>query len=185
MTAPLPLRVLIVDDEPLGRQRIEDLLRTEPGIEIVGTAENGKAAIELIRELRPDLVFLDVQMPGKTGLDVVAEIGPAEMPATIFVTAYDRFAIRAFELAAIDYLVKPFDDERFAQALERARHMIELRELDTMREQLVSVLSGGRSVSAPALASKDAVPSGGTKYLERIPVDTRGKTRIVPVGDID
>src|SRR5215207_6179769 len=114
------LRVLVVDDEPLGRQRIEDLLRRETGVELVGTAGDGTAAVDAIRSLRPDLVFLDVQMPRMSGLDVVRTVGAERMPTTIFVTAYDNHALEAFELAAIDYLVKPFDDERFEQAFRRA-----------------------------------------------------------------
>lgn len=114
------LRVLIVDDELLARQRIEDLLAKEESVVIAGTASDGVAAVEAIRELHPDLVFLDVQMPGKSGVDVVKELGD-EMPATVFVTAYDQHAVQAFELEAVDYLVKPFDDERFEQAFRRAR----------------------------------------------------------------
>src|SRR5215208_6846329 len=124
-----PIRALIVDDEPLARQRIEDLLRHEEGVQVVGTADTGVAAVERIRALRPDLVFLDVQMPGKTGLDVVREVGPDEMPPTIFVTAFDQHALTAFDVAAVDYLVKPFDDDRFEQAFRRARHLIELEEI--------------------------------------------------------
>ncbi len=123
---PDPLRVLIADDEPLARQRIEDLLAKEENVSIAGQASDGNAAIAKIRELNPDVVFLDVQMPGKTGVDVAREIGDA-MPPTIFVTAFDEHAVQAFELAAVDYLVKPFDDERFAQALQRARRAAELR----------------------------------------------------------
>ena len=114
------LRVLIVDDEVLARQRIEDLLAKEENVVTVGTASDGMKAIEAIRELHPDLVFLDVQMPGMNGIDVVNALG-AEMPATVFVTAHDQHAVKAFELEAVDYLVKPFDDERFESAFRRAR----------------------------------------------------------------
>ncbi|MEO8381218.1 MAG: LytTR family DNA-binding domain-containing protein [Acidobacteriota bacterium] len=122
-----PLRVLIVDDEMLARQRLEDLLAKEENVTIAGTASDGNAAVELIRTLHPDLVFLDVQMPGRTGVDVARELGTA-MPATVFVTAFDRHAVEAFELEAVDYLVKPFDDERFEQAFRRARRAAGLRE---------------------------------------------------------
>lgn len=122
-----PLRVLVVDDEILARQRIEDLLAKEENVTLAGTASDGHAALEAIRTLRPDLVFLDVQMPGKSGVDVAKEMG-AEMPATVFVTAFDRHAVEAFELEAVDYLVKPFDDERFGQAFRRARRAVEMRE---------------------------------------------------------
>lgn len=120
------LRVVIADDELLARQRIEDLLAKEEGVAVIATATNGNEAVARIRELHPDLVFLDVQMPGRSGVDVANELG-AEMPVTIFVTAYDQHAVKAFELEAVDYLVKPFDDERFAQALQRARRAAETR----------------------------------------------------------
>jgi two-component system, LytTR family, response regulator len=190
------LRVLIVDDEALARQRLEDLLRHQENVEIVGFADNGEAAISAIRALKPDLVFLDVQMPGATGIDVIRTIGTQDMPATVFVTAYDQYALKAFDLAAIDYLVKPFDDERFEQAFARARRLVELEEVDRLSEQLLAVLQGGghagvtgtgglgASVTgAPGTAS---VPPGGKlEYLERIAVETRGQVRVVPVGDIE
>jgi len=121
-----PIRVLIVDDEALGRLRVHDLLRGENGVEVIGEAADGDAAVKAIRELRPDLVFLDVQMPKMSGLDVVKAIGAEEMPMTIFVTAFDRYALEAFDVAAIDYLVKPFDDERFEQSFRRARRTLAL-----------------------------------------------------------
>jgi two-component system, LytTR family, response regulator len=170
------VRVLIVDDEALARQRLEDLLREQRDVEIVGTADNGEAAISAIRTLKPDLVFLDVQMPGKTGLDVIAAIGPDEMPPTVFVTAYDQYALKAFDLAAIDYLVKPFDDERFEQAFARARRLVELEEVGRLSEQLRAVLHG---------SSTPAAPAGKPEYLERIAVETRGQVRVVPVNDIE
>src|SRR5690348_2206877 len=138
-----PLRVLIADDELLARERLEDLLRAQPNVEIVGTAPDGVSAVNAIRTLHPDLVFLDVQMPGMTGLDVVRTIGAAAMPATIFVTAYDQYALQAFDVAAVDYLMKPFDDERFEQAFGRARRMIELEEIGRLRQQLLAVLQVG------------------------------------------
>lgn len=148
-----PIRVLIVDDEPLARQRVEDLLGHEERVELAGTAADGIAAVEAIRSLHPDLVFLDVQMPGMTGLDVVRAVGPDAMPPTIFVTAYDQYALQGFDLAALDYLVKPFDDERFEQAFRRARRAIELQEFGRLREQLLALLQGnggrGGAGSAP------------------------------------
>jgi two-component system, LytTR family, response regulator len=176
------LRVLIVDDEPLARQRLEDLLHQEDGVEIVGTADNGDAAVQAIRDWKPDLLFLDVQMPGKTGLDVVREIGADAMPATIFVTAYDQYALKAFEMAAVDYVVKPFDDERFEQAFRRARRMVELEEVGRLRSQLLAVLQGGGA--APAGAPRGDGPSR-QEYLERIAVETKGQVRVVPVKQID
>ena len=183
-----PIRVLIVDDEPLARQRLEDLLRAESGVEIVASVDNGAAAVEAVRSLRPDIAFLDVQMPGKTGIDVVREVGPEAMPLTIFVTAYDRYALQAFDLAAVDYLVKPFDDERFEQAFQRARRYVELEEMGELRERLLAVLDGGArsgSASAPAAALSSGGSSGGSPYLERIAVEMRGKVRVVPVSQIE
>ncbi len=174
-----PLRVLIVDDEPLGCERLQELVEEQPDAEVVGTAEDGAAAIEAIRTLRPDLVFLDIQMPRKTGLDVVREVGPAAMPATIFVTAYDQYALQAFDFAAVDYLVKPFDDERFEDAFHRARRRIELEGLERLREQLLTVLQG--AAAQPASPPPGAPP----RYLERIAVQMKGKMRVVPVSQID
>jgi two-component system, LytTR family, response regulator len=151
---PETLRVVIADDEPLARQRIEDLLAKEKGIEIAATAATGDEAVEAIRRVSPDLVFLDVQMPGKTGLEVVEAIGAEQMPLTIFITAYDQYALDAFDIAAVDYLVKPFDDERFAQSLQRARNRLR------------------------------SLPRQG-QYRERIPVESRGQVRVVPVARID
>jgi two-component system LytT family response regulator len=170
-----PLRVLIADDERLARQRLEDLLAHEENVEIVGRAENGLAAIEAIGELKPDIVFLDIQMPGKTGLEVVSEIGADRMPPVIFTTAYDH-AVTAFDLAAIDYLIKPFDDERFEKAFRRARKMIELHQVSKLSDELRSLLSAG---SVPGGAAEKS------QYLERIAVEMRGQVRIVPVKQID
>jgi two-component system LytT family response regulator len=183
------LRVLIVDDEALARQRLEDLLTHQENVEIVGMADNGEAAITAIRTLQPDLVFLDVQMPGATGIEVIRTIGTASMPATVFVTAYDQYALKAFDMAAIDYLVKPFDDERFEQAFARARRLIELEEVDRLSEQLLAVLQGAGGSSSHAAATVTSTihgpATGKLEYLERIAVETRGQVRVVPVGDIE
>lgn len=130
MTEAKAIRVLIVDDEPLCVKRIVNLLRGRPEVELVGTAEDGDEAVEAIARDRPDLVFLDIQMPHRTGLDVVKAVAPEQMPVTIFVTAYDEFALRAFDAAAVDYLVKPFDNDRFEEAFRRAKRRLELEELE-------------------------------------------------------
>jgi len=181
-----PLRVLVVDDERLARVRREDLLRHEPEVEIVGTARNGALAVEAIRSLRPDLVFLDVQMPIMTGFDVVREIGPDAMPVTIFVTAYDQYALQAFDVAAVDYLVKPFTDERFEQAFRRARRLLALEGLDQLRAQLLAVLQlPGTARSSSREAESRTPPAQNREFLQRIPVEMRGKVRAVPVDEID
>jgi two-component system LytT family response regulator len=125
MTTPQPTRVLIVDDEPLARERLRTLLQEEPGFEIVGEAGDGTTGAESILALQPDLVFLDVQMPGADGFDVIDAVGADKMPFVVFVTAYDRYALRAFDVHALDYLLKPFDRERFRQALTRAHQQLE------------------------------------------------------------
>jgi two-component system LytT family response regulator len=173
------IRVLIADDEPLARQHIADRLAHEENVEIAGTAADGLEAVEMIRRLKPDVVFLDVQMPGATGLDVVDTIGPEEMPATVFVTAFDRYALNAFDVAAIDYLVKPFDDERFSEAFRRARRSVELQEVDRMTRRLMTLL---QESDAP---EKAAAPVAKGAYLDRIPVESRGQVRVVPVAKVD
>lgn len=118
------LRVLLVDDEAPARSRLRHMLRDEPDVEIVGEIASGRQAVEAIRELRPDLVFLDVQMPGLNGLEVCRALAPEELPRIVFVTAYDRYALEAFELHALDYLLKPFDQERFRKTLAHARTQV-------------------------------------------------------------
>ena len=171
------LRVLVVDDEPLGRSRLLDLLEEHADVEVVGTAADGAAAVEAIRTLGPDLVFLDVQMPRMNGLDVVREVGTEGMPAIIFVTAYDEYALLAFDAAAVDYLVKPFRDDRFEEAFRRARRRIEADSREQLHEQLMALLRG----------EPNAEPSRGSspRYLERIAVQMKGRMRVVPVGSIE
>src|SRR5438067_631495 len=168
------VRVVIVDDEPLARQHVADRLAHEDNVEIAGEADNGNEAVDIIRRVRPDIVFLDVQMPGLDGLDVVDTLGADEMPATIFTTAFDQYALKAFDRAAVDYLLKPFDDERFSQAFRRARKAIELQEVDRMARRLRSLL-----------AEDDASEKPAAHYLDRIPVESRGQVRVVPVPKID
>jgi two-component system LytT family response regulator len=172
------IRALVVDDEPLARQRIEDLLAKESDVELAGVATNGDEAVETIRAAKPDLVFLDVQMPGRSGLEVVEAIG-AEMPATIFVTAFDQFALKAFDVAAVDYLVKPFDDERFHQAFSRARRSLELEEVQEITQRLLTLIHAAESAPPPVLSSP------GGRYLDRIAVESRGQVRVVPVERVD
>ena len=183
MPESLLLRVLIVDDEPLGRQRVADLVRKERGVEIVGMIGDGVSAVAAIRSLAPDLVFLDVQMPGMTGLEVVRTIGPANMPATVFVTAFDKHALAAFDLAAIDYLVKPFDDERFEAAFQRARRIARLGEASRLRDMLLAVLQ--ETGDRPATVKTPTTAGARPRYLDRIPVESRGKVRFISLSDVD
>ena len=122
-----PLKVLVVDDEALARRRLVDLLNKTAGVAEVLEAGDGPAAVQAIAGQRPDLVFLDMQMPGPSGLDVVDAVGADRMPVTVFVTAYDQYAVRAFEANALDYLLKPFSDERFEAAMQRIGKRLEER----------------------------------------------------------
>ena len=178
-----PIRILIADDEALGRLRVHDLVRDEHGVEIVGEAADGDATVQAIRELAPDLVFLDVQMPKKSGLEVVKEIGAERMPMTIFVTAYDRYALEAFDVAALDYLVKPFDDDRFEQAFRRARRSLALEGVDRARAQLLAMLRETEQGPRPQPPKPGALPN--TTYLERIAVEMHGQVKPIPVSQID
>ena len=134
------IRALIVDDEPTARRGVKLMLAQESDVEVVGEAGDGTAAIKAIRKLRPDLVFLDVQMPEKDGFDVIKALKPSELPVTIFITAYDAHALRAFEVNAVDYLLKPFEDERFAEALGRAREQLRSRSNNELNSRITKLL---------------------------------------------
>ncbi len=136
----MKVRTLIVDDEPLARERIRSLLDQESDIEVVQECGDGKEAAEAILREQPDLVFLDVQMPEMTGFEVIDAVGPEEMPTVIFVTAYDQYALRAFEARALDYILKPFDQERFERALQKARGTIQRQKDGDISERLRSLL---------------------------------------------
>lgn len=164
------MHVLAVDDEAPARQRLVDLLKKDPQVGAVLEAANGKAAAEIIGREALDLVFLDVQMPETDGLQVIEAVGAAAMPLTIFVTAYDQHAVRAFEANALDYLLKPFSDERWEAALARAKTRHEERNL---REFSRSVLHMLATRSEPG------------RYIDRLVVEGSGTTRFIRVADID
>jgi two-component system LytT family response regulator len=159
----MTLRVAIVDDEPLAREGVAHLLGAEPDIEIVATCSDGAEAVRSIRELAPDLVFLDVRMPGLSGFDVIESIGVERMPAVIFLTAYEQHAIDAFRVNAVDYLLKPLDRAKLAEALERARRDVAHRslvhrgtELTALLEQIRATGGSGRTRSARILVRTGA-----------------------------
>jgi len=161
------IRVLIVDDEPPARRRLRRLLECDPDIELVAECGNGAAAISAIENEQPELVFLDVQMPELNGLEVVKRIGVERMPVTIFVTAYERYAISAFEAHALDYLLKPFSKDRLVAALARAKRQI----------------TG--SLHRDALRSALATLQAESRYRDRLPVAQHGLVVFVNVADID
>lgn len=143
----MKIRTLVVDDQPVARERVISLLATEADVEVVGTAASGVEAIEAVQRLSPDLVFLDLQMPELDGFGVVETIGPERMPLTIFVTAYDEHAIRAFEVHALDYLLKPFGRGRFQQAVARARQQLEQHRAGALARRLAAMF---QELKAPA-----------------------------------
>ena len=176
------LRTLLVDDEALSRRGLELRLAVAADVEIVGQCSNGREALAAIRELRPDLVFLDIQMPGLSGFDVLAELQPHELPMIVFVTAYDRFAVQAFEARAIDYVLKPVDDTRLAATLTHVRELVEQRTAVAERTQLVNLLAelrgsgelngdmGGGAVTEPAQAP-EWLPIRNGRETVRVPVE--------------
>ncbi|MGO4211445.1 LytR/AlgR family response regulator transcription factor [Terriglobus sp. 2YAB30_2] len=164
------LSVLVVDDEPLAREGLKLLLGRQPQVESVSEARNGREAITLIREHNPDLVFLDVQMPRTDGFAVVHAVGAERMPPVIFVTAHDQYAIRAFEIAAIDYLLKPVTEERFALAFQRAIGRLQGTPQEDATKQVLAML--GAIANPP-------------RQLERFAVRFGEHTLFVPVDDVD
>jgi two-component system, LytTR family, response regulator len=168
----MTIRALIADDEPLARLRIRELLAAEPDIQIVGEAEDGASTVAAVREHDPDLLFLDVQMPELDGFQVLEEIGYGRVAAVIFVTAFDRFALQAFETHALDYLLKPYDDERFATALRRARDHVRQRGPAALEQRVARMMEQVRQ--GRPLPQRLVVPTGGRAGARSLFVDVDG-----------
>ena len=189
------IRVLVVDDEPIARAGIVKLLSSEPDVSVVGECRDGAEAVEQIRAERPDLLFLDVQMPELTGFEVLAALAPEDLPATVFVTAYDQYALDAFEASAVDYLLKPFDRDRFARALTRARRFLSADQLTVFRTKVASVLqtmsseSNGRVTGAnhrPAPSPNASPATAPAKQGDgRLMIRTRGRIAFVGLSEIE
>jgi two-component system LytT family response regulator len=163
------IKALIVDDEPLARDRIRELLKDHAEVEIIDEARNGQEAIASVTNHNPDLVFLDVQMPDLDGFDVLQNLNPEQLPLIIFVTAYDEHALRAFDVHAVDYLTKPFDRKRFAEAIDQAKVVMKgAKEPDTAR--ILSMLQELRA---------------GSRYLERFAIKNGETVFFVRAGDVD
>jgi two-component system, LytTR family, response regulator len=137
------IRAVIADDEPLARRGVRQLLAPHADVTVVAEARNGAEAVEALRAHRPDLVFLDVQMPELDGFGVLRRVGPERMPVVVFVTAFDLYALRAFEAHALDFLLKPFSDERFADALSQAKMRVRQERISTLGEQLAALIESG------------------------------------------
>ena len=161
---------IIVDDEPLARRSIRKCLKAFPEFEVAGECGDGESAVAAIRGRKPDLVFLDIQLPEFDGFDVIRAVGKHEMPVTIFVTAYDRYALQAFEAHALDYLLKPFSEDRFRDSLLRARNVLQMGARHSPNHQLLRLLDDIKK-------KKD--------YLERIPVPCKGRFLFFNVRDLN
>ena len=177
--AATPIRVLIVDDEPLARDCVRLALRGAPGVELLDDARDGPEAVRAIRRLRPDVVFLDVQMPGADGFSVIEQIGADQMPAVVFVTAYDRHALRAFDVHALDYVLKPFENPRLLEALERARDRQRSRHDGELARKLAALVSSWSGDEAPA------PPHNEVRHVQRFTVRHDDSIQFVAVDDVD
>ena len=166
----MKIKALIVDDEPLARDRLQKLLAADPEVTVIGQCSNGREAVRVIEEQSPDLLFLDVQMPELDGFGVLQELDPARMPVVIFVTAHDRFALKAFEVHAVDFLLKPFDRERFQTALKRAKERIAQKRPGELDQRLAALLA-------------ELKPDTGS--LERLAIKTSGRVLFVKTNDVD
>jgi len=166
-----PIGVLIADDEPLARELLRSMLSKQSGISIIGECRNGAETVAMVRRDRPDLLFLDIQMPELDGFEILSGLPPEVTPAVIFVTAFDQYAIQAFEVNALDYLLKPFDEERLARALVRARSFLERRNgTELLAETMLGVL---RRMQA------------GQQYMERLVIREGNRSFLQPTGEID
>src|ERR1041385_2976132 len=171
MTDSPRIRVLLVDDEPLARDMLREMLQNDLQAEIVGECCNGREALEAIRTHKPDLIFLDVQMPELGGFDVLETLGPANLPHVIFVTAYDQYAVRAFEVQALDYLLKPFDEDRFDVSWQRAKkQLMRDRNGGSMDQRIITLLEELKA---------------GNEYLERLVIKAAGRIYFLDTADIE
>lgn len=169
MTDATRIRALVVDDEPLAREMIREMLENDSEVEIVGECANGREAIESIRSSAPDLVFLDIQMPELGGFEVLETLDPKVTPYVIFVTAYDQYAVRAFEVHALDYLLKPYDRERFEAAWQRAKEQIKLDRTSRRDQDIIALLEELKA---------------GPRYLERLVIKNGGRVFFLHVQDV-
>lgn len=170
MTPHTKIRVLLVDDETLAREMIREMLESDPDAEIIGECINGEEAVAAIEENAPDLLFLDVQMPGASGFKVLETLKNGHMPHVIFVTAYDQYAVRAFEVHALDYLLKPFDRERFETSWQRAKEQILKEKSGHLNERILTLLEELKAES---------------KYLERLVIKAGGRVFFLEASEID
>ncbi len=178
MNSSQKIRALIVDDEALARRTIRNLLLADPEIEVIGECRSGREAVSFIKKQIPDLLFLDIQMPGMNGFEALSQVAVEEIPAIVFVTAYDEYALKAFEVHAIDYLLKPFTDERFEAALGRAKTQIQMKEVNRLSRRLVAAMLGQQSESQPVAVRRKG-------FLTRFMIRSGGRAAFIKTTDVD
>jgi len=169
VTNATSIRALVIDDEPLAREMIREMLEGDPEVEIIGECASGREAVEAIRAMAPDLIFLDIQMPELGGFEVLESLKSDNVPYIIFATAYDQYAVRAFEVHALDYLLKPFDRERFEVAWKRAKTLIREEKVSQRDEHILALLEELKA---------------GPKYLERLVIKTEGRVFFLDIDEI-
>lgn len=177
---PPPWRIAIVDDEPMATLRLRRILLADPQVALVGESTDGPSALTMLRSARPDILFLDIQIPGFDGLTLVREITPEQTPAIVFVTAYEDYAVRAFEAQAVDYLLKPVSEERVLVALARAKAAAANNRTDLGR-----ILQAVDELKLEQEALRGMLPRPEASHLERLLVKVEGRTVVMPVGEID
>jgi two-component system LytT family response regulator len=178
------IRTLIVDDEVLARQNVEALLRSDPDISIVGQAGNGLQAVEAIKEHKPDLLFLDVQMPGISGFEVLAKLPPTLLPQTVFVTAHDQFALQAFEVHAVDYVLKPFNRARFSAALARAKTAVRSLDREELARRLGDIMTALQRLKASGATDEGLASARPREEDQRLFIRCDGEIHMLAPGDI-
>jgi two-component system, LytTR family, response regulator len=170
-------KTLIVDDEPLARRTIKALLEDDPAMEIIGECGSGREAVNFIREQPPDILFLDIQMPGMNGFEVLARIEHDRIPAVVFVTAFDQYALKAFEVHALDYLLKPFTDQRFKETLRQAKTNVEMREMNRLSQSLMALLKEHAGLQTGRAMRKS--------YLSRFMIKLGGRVVFINAAEVD
>lgn len=179
------LRTLIVDDEPLARKGLRLRLKEMQNMEIVRECQNGREALEAITELEPDVVFLDIQMPGMNGFDVVKKMQPENMPLVIFVTAFDQYAVEAFNVHAVDYVLKPIDDERLFEAVERARNHVSNKGSVSDKQRLLELVVSITGKTERSIGQLLIEHEGLKSYPDRLAIKDAGEVALVETKDID
>lgn len=177
------IRTLIVDDEPLARERVRTMVGQEADLEVIAEARDGAEAVDAILSREPDLVFLDVQMPKLDGFEVISSVGPERMPPVVFTTAFDHHALRAFEVQAVDYLLKPFDHERFQGALSRVRQQIDRQESGELGRKLIALVRDMQG-DVPMMVDSGPAPSADRRS-ERMVVKSNGRLFFLRAEEID